>query len=180
MRNKRSIFFLAAVLILQYLFVSSCGYRVYRTSELPYSSLRIGSVTNHTDEPGLQDLFVRVFTEEALKQGITVSEDSDNIISVDFSDYRLKPVATKDDLSAEYEIRVVADIKIQLHNRPEIEIKGLDAGFSEIFITTGTSETLQTIQSNREVTTRKALKDLSQRIISEIVYIPGKEAGKAN
>ncbi len=152
---------------LQYLLLPSCGYRLYRTTELPITSVRIGSVQNRTAEPGLQDIFTRVFTEEMLRAGLTPSAGSDHLLSVTITGYRLNTLSIKDDLSAEYSVEIKADVMLHLPDGTVKEYRGMSSEFMETFVA---ADDIQSIQSRREVATEKALQDLSQRIIAELIY----------
>ncbi len=164
-RLFRNLIFI--ICILQYSFLLSCGYGVHRTSGLPVKSVRISSVENHTFEPGLQDLFINIFTEELLRSGISSSGTSDYVVSAILTDYRLDTLSIKDDLSVEYSIQVVADITLRLPDGTTREIKRISSEFMETFVS---ADNIQAIQSQREVATEKAVRDLSQRIIAGMIY----------
>jgi len=164
-RLFRSMVFM--VCLLQYSLLPSCGYEVHRTSGLPVKSVRIGGVENRTFEPGLQDLFINVFTEELLRSGITPSETSECVLSAVLTDYRLDTLSIKEDLSVEYSIRIVADITLRFPDGSTRRIKGISSEFMETFVS---ADNIQAIQSQREAATEKAVRDLSQRIIAEMIY----------
>ena len=160
--------FLILLLVLP-LFIS-CGYRVQRTSDLPFSSIILKKVENHTSEPGLQDRFIEAFTEEALKHGIHTSGSEGPSLVVLIKEYRLSTVSIRNDLSAEYRIEIKADVKLSLPDGSIREFKGLASEFLE---TLPAAESIQAIQARKEVANYKALRDLSQRIIARILYSPG-------
>lgn len=167
---KERLLLIPPTLLIVLTLISSCGYRIHKRSDLPYTSLRLTQITNRTSEPGLQDLFARVFTEEALQQGLVISETSGNAISILITDYSLSTVAVKNSLSAEYRVGIVADVTIKPYDRPEVVLKGVDSGFDETFVA---GNSLQSIQSSREVITKRALRDISQKVLSEIIYTGG-------
>ena len=138
-----------------------------RSTLFPYTTLFRSSVENQTFEPGLQDLFVNVFTEELLRSGISSSETAKYVVSAILTDYKLDTLSIKDDLSVEYSIQIVADITLRLPDGTTREIKGISSEFMETFVS---ADNIQAIQSQREVATEKAVRDLSQRIIAEMIY----------
>ncbi len=162
---SRNLIFI--ICILPYSFLLSCGYTVHRTSGLPIKSVRISGVENQTFEPGLQDLFINVFTEELLRSGISSSETSKYVFSAVLTDYKLNTLSIKDDLSVEYSIQIVADITLRLPDGTMRKMKGISSEFMETFVS---ADNIQAIQSQREVATEKAIRDLSQRIIAGMIY----------
>ncbi|HEB75570.1 MAG TPA: hypothetical protein ENJ04_04395 [Nitrospirae bacterium] len=157
---------LVALVALQSLLILSCGYRVQRTSVLPLASVRIDGVENRTFEPGLQDLFVDVMAEELLRNGIALSDSSEYVLSAVLTDYRLDTLSIKDDLSVEYIIRVVADVTLGLPGGDKREFKGVSSEFMETFVS---ADDIQSIQSQREVATEKAVRSLAQRVVADIL-----------
>jgi hypothetical protein len=164
-RLSRDLIFI--ICILQYSFLLSCGYTVHRTSALPVKSVRISGVENHTFEPGLQDLLINIFTEELLRSGISSSETSKYVFSAVLTDYKLDTMSIKNDLSVEYSIRIVANITLRLPDGTTRRMKGISSEFMETFVS---ADNIQAIQAQREVATKKAVRDLSQRIIAEMIY----------
>ncbi len=155
---------------LQLFVLASCGYRVYGTSELPFSSVRIGLVENRTFEPGLQDLFAALFAEELLRRGVSPSEASDFVVSAVLTDYKLDTLSIKDDLSSEYSIQIVADVTFRFPDGTTRDLKGVTSEFMETFVS---AENVQAIQAQREAATERAMRGLCQRIISEMTWRAG-------
>ncbi|NOZ25231.1 MAG: hypothetical protein GXO94_03960 [Nitrospirae bacterium] len=153
--------------LLQCSLLVSCGYRVHKTSVLPFGSVRIGVVENQTFEPGLQDLFINVMAEELLRNGIALADRSAYVLSAVLTDYRLDTLSIKDDLSVEYIIRIAADVRLGFPDGSVREIKDIGSEFMETFVS---ADDIQAIQSQRERATEKAVRGLAQRIIAEMIY----------
>ncbi len=163
MRN-RSVY-LSSVLILCF-FLAGCGYSVRETSGLDIREIHLGYVMNMTTEPGLQDTFRRVFTEECLNQGIPLNGHGITI-NVILTKYKLRTVTVKNDLSAEYSVDIIANVEVIHPDGKTKSLKNLKSEFLETFVA---PESVQAIHTRREVTTETALRDLSRRIIAEVIY----------
>ena len=59
---KRLLLVLVAVLVAS-VFISGCGYQVYRQTALPFTEVNIGFLKNETLEPKLQDRLSRALAE---------------------------------------------------------------------------------------------------------------------
>lgn len=154
-------------LTLMPLLTSGCGYSVMRTSSLPLRTLFIGQAKNHTAEPGLQDLFVRTFTEESQKHGINTADSSGPGLNATITEYKLNTISIKSDLSAEYLINITADIHITYPDGTVREMKGLNSEYMETF---SAPDSIQALHIQRELANEKAMRELSQRVISELIY----------
>ena len=161
--NLLKRYFLLLVLTL---LLSGCGYNIYRSSDISNSALYIRNVDNVTTEPGLQDIFRTVFLEEALNHGIRMDEGG-IVLDITITEYDLKTVTVKKDRSVEYRVNLLADVHIEYPDGSTRDINRLSSEFMETFIA---RESVQSIQAEREVTTVKALRDLSQRILIELIY----------
>jgi hypothetical protein len=150
-----------------FLFLLSCGYSVVKTSSLPFRSIVLGPVENLTTEPGLQDIFVQVFTEESLKHGLHISKNEGPLLEVMIRHYRLTAVSLKSDLTAEYRVDLKADSRILFADGSSKEMKGMSSEFMETFVA---PERIQVLHTEREFANEQAIRNLSQRIIAEMIY----------
>jgi|Deesub1362A_J573_1020465.scaffolds.fasta_scaffold30207_1 RNA recognition motif-containing protein len=148
------------------LFLLGCGYNIHRSSDIYSRPVYLRNVDNITTEPGLQDLFRTVFLEEALNHGIRLDKGG-VVLDITITEYDLKTVTVKKDRSVEYSVDLLADVHIEYPDGSTRDINRLSSEFMETFIA---QESVQSIQAEREVTTVKALRDLSQRIIIELIY----------
>ncbi len=155
------------LLLVVVILLAGCGYTMVNKSVLPFRSITVESVQNRTFEPGLQDTFIRVFTEEALSRGLKVDKQGDVRLSVIFTRYSLQTVSIRNDLSAEYRVRIKADITAEGPGERRWEKKGFESEFLETFSASGS---IEEVQAKREIANEKALRDLSRRLLILITY----------
>jgi|Deesub1362B_J571_1020462.scaffolds.fasta_scaffold00302_22 outer membrane lipopolysaccharide assembly protein LptE/RlpB len=162
MTAKRT--FLIYVLVL--LILNGCGYKLKRASELQTDDVALVSVVNLTNEPGLEDTFRRIFTEAALMYGIEIKKDSKRTLKVKIIDFDLKTLSIKKDLSAEYAVEIRVDIEFITPEQKQ-QIKGLKSEYVESFIS---SQSITSIQAQKEIVIERSMYDLSRRIITELNF----------
>lgn len=161
------------LIILCLVVLSACGYEPVRHSQLPYKSITVKSVENRTFEPGLQDRFWRVFTEEAVLRGVNiVRTGGDAQLAITFRSYKLNTISIKNDLSAEYRVVIKADVEITSHGKVLIEQKAMESEFLETFSAAGG---IQEIQARRDEATDRAIRSLSERILGLLLYQTGEK-----
>ncbi len=165
---------LPLIIILLLIGLANCGYEPIRHTQLPYKSISIKSVENRTLEPGLQDRFWKVFTEESVLRGVSVvRHGGDAQLSITFRDYKLNTISIKNDLSAEYRISLKADVRITAQGETVVEQRGMESEFLETFSASGG---IQEIQARRDEATDKAIRSLSERILGLLLYTPRPKA----
>ncbi len=162
MTAKRTFLICVSVLLI----LNGCGYKLKRTSELQTGDIALESVVNLTNEPGLEDIFKRVFTEASLMYGIDIKKDSKRILKVKITDFDLKTLSIKKDLSAEYAVEIRADIEF-ITPEQKRQIKDLKSEYVESFIS---SQSITSIQAKKEIVIERAMYDLSRRIITELNF----------
>lgn len=161
MRAKRILIYILAILI-----IYGCGYELKRASELKARDISIGSVINLTNEPGLEDIFRRVFTEVSMMYGIEIREGSERTLKIKITNFDLKTLSVKDDLSAEYAVEIKADVEFTAPKQRR-KIKDLKSEYIESFIS---PQSITSIQAKKEIVIERAMYDLSRRIITELNF----------
>ncbi|HHN64399.1 MAG TPA: hypothetical protein ENK09_03440 [Nitrospirae bacterium] len=156
---------LLSVFILTVL-LSGCGYRIVKSKDLTYRKIYLRYVDNLTTEPGLQDTFRTVFFEEALNHGF-VQDSGGIVMDVKITNYNMRTLTVKKDRTVEYSIDILADVHLEFPDGSSRDLNRMSSEFLESFIA---EKAVQSIQAQRELTTEKALRDLSQRILIELIY----------
>jgi len=152
--------------------ITACGYKLAGRTDLPFRSITLKSVQNLTFEPGLQDRFRRVFTDEAISRGLHIDRSGQLVLDVRFIHYSIKTESLRDDLTAEYSISIKADIRASdSQGKTVLEKNGFESEFIETFSATGSIEEIRT---RKELATDKALRDLSSRLLSILLYRGGR------
>lgn len=145
---------------------SACGYRMVSKKSLPYTKIYLSSVENQTYEPGLKRIFIDTFTETCLKDGITLSPDGVGV-DVKLISYNLITRSLKNSLSSEYSVEVKANVVINYPDGRKKSLNRLMSEFDESFVA---GQSVEEINSQREGVLKEALRNLSKRIINEIIY----------
>jgi outer membrane lipopolysaccharide assembly protein LptE/RlpB len=153
--------------IIFFLFLAGCGYSIRTSSDLPFREIRIGSVTNRSTQPNIEDIFAGKLAQEFIRQGIRVVNSSDHVLSAVIRRFSLTVLSVKNEFSQEYEVTITADIRI---TGPDGSVKSYlskSSPFMESFVA---QTSLNSIITEEQVATDKALADLAYAVVAEIIY----------
>ncbi len=162
----RGILYKAIIFLAFLLLIGGCGYHLVSIDALPYKTVHLAKVENRTYEPGLKRGFIESFTETCLENGIDLSAEGPEV-RVILTDYDLVVRSLKNSLSSEYSVVIKADVSIFYPDGNKHSIKGLSSEFDESFIA---GQSVEEINTQRQRVLRDALKDLSKRILNEVLY----------
>jgi len=156
------------ILLIVIFFILSCGYEVKKTSQFSYKSINLKSVKNITTEPSLEEIFIKVFTEEALIYGIDVTDNNADIsLDVIINHCKIVPISVKKDTVVEYAVEIKADIKIITSKG---NVYNLNKQTSEFIKSFFADESITAIQIEKERVIEDSLRELSKKVLSEIIF----------
>jgi len=146
--------------------VVGCGYTLQGRETLPFDSVRIGRIENRTFEPKLEDKLKRTLSDELMKNGVMISNDSRHVINGVIETFELKALSEKEGLTSEYEVIIKGKFFLTLPDGKIQELRG-SGSFIVSFYNTGN---LQSIMASKEQTIETALKNLSSEIRAGMIY----------
>ena len=128
---------------------------------------------NKTHEPKLQDRLNKILTETFMEYGFRVNPAAGYRIEADITGFDLKVLSERDLTAAEYEITVKSSFRLFDTGKGTVtQLMDIRSPFVTYFSTTGR---LASVIAQKEITTDRALKNLSQELVRRIIYnMPGK------
>lgn len=161
------LYFMVCILLFVSL-VSSCGYRVETKGDLPFNNIAIGKIENRTHEPKLEDGLNRTLSEALMEYGFRIDKSARYRIEIDLTRFELATLSERELIATEYGV----DIRGKFHlsdsetgkTTPDLDIRN---PFATYFSTSGK---LVNVLAQKEVSVNKALKDISQEIVRQIIY----------
>lgn len=163
---KRLLLVLVAVLVAS-VFISGCGYQVYRQTALPFTEVNIGFLKNETLEPKLQDRLSRALAEEFLKQGIGISPAAKYTLTGVINRFEMTGLSEKAGITVEYRVIIAGDFKLTDSEGKVAVTKNVGTPFIVSF--TGTGD-LGSLIASREVAEEQAAKDIAIEIVGALIY----------
>jgi outer membrane lipopolysaccharide assembly protein LptE/RlpB len=148
------------------LLLGGCGYSVHRHASLPFGEINIGRIDNATIEPKLQDKLHRALTEEFTKQGILVTPDAQLKLTGSITGFDMISLSEKGGVTVEYQVIVDAHFTIADAQGKLREAKHIRSPFIVSF----TGSDLANLLADRDLAEERAMKDLSQELVGELIF----------
>jgi hypothetical protein len=164
--RRLSLLFIAA-LLLSFALLSGCGYTLQMTENLPFDAVAIGIIENKTHEPKLQDLMNRALAEAFSEYGFNVNPNASHRIEGAIIRFDLRPQAEKDLVAVQYEVITEASIILVNTATGKKRVLRSSSPFKTYFSTGGS---LESVIAQKELFTYRALKNISQEIVRQIMY----------
>ncbi len=162
--NKNSICYAAALLLL--LAVSSCGYRIVGSTQLPFKSIAIKQVLNKTYEPRLEERLHNALSSEFINQGIEVTAGSGDVeLQATVTTFLLGAIAAIDEVVKEQQITMQVNIKL-VENGKTMEFNSMASPIKITFQSTGT---VSASVAEKERATDKACREIAKELVSRII-----------
>lgn len=153
------------VLVFLIIFISGgCSYKNLHTSHVTY--YRIAKLVNHTKEPGLEDLFLKVFKEEASLIGLREGQQAEVVIEIEVSDYALKSLSIVNSLAAEYAASATVHISYHLEQHKKNFSRVYTSEFIQSFVS---PQDINAIEAKKQRVTEVVLRDIAKRALEEII-----------
>ncbi len=147
-------------------FLSSCGYSLHERKDFRVEDVRIGKIENRTTEPRLDDKLAAALSNEMLREGLILKDDSKNEVYGTIDKIQYLGISETGIVFNAYEIILKGKFYLRTADGKSIQLRGENP-----FITTfPASADLNTVFADREVALDSALKGLSTEIVSGIVY----------
>ncbi|MBI4827162.1 MAG: hypothetical protein HY807_12210 [Nitrospirae bacterium] len=163
-RGWNGIYFL--LLVFPFFFVSSCGYSIIGSKNLPFNSITIRQVQNNTYEPRLEDRLHYALSKEFLAHGVKVmSAGGDVSLDTTIATFMLSTIAAVDERIKEQELLLKVDMRLT-DGGSITEFVSVESPIRITFETTGTvSEYV--VQKERAID--KAFTEIAREIVSRII-----------
>ncbi|MBI5674673.1 MAG: hypothetical protein HZC48_02435 [Nitrospirae bacterium] len=163
------------LLLISYFLVSSCGYHIVGSKNLPFDSIAIRPVQNMTYEPTLREKLHNALSREFIIQGINLSPasrtdtmgkapESGIAIEARITTFELKTIAAVDEQVKEQEIIMLVDVTIMDKNT----VSELKAVKSPIQITYQATGTVSEANAQKERAINKACAEIAKEIADKI------------
>ncbi|MDO8281373.1 MAG: LPS assembly lipoprotein LptE [Thermodesulfovibrionia bacterium] len=163
-RSRNNICFL--LLVFPFLLISSCGYSIIGSKNLPFNSITIRQVQNNTYEPRLEDRLHYALSKEFLAHGVKVmSAGGDVSLDTTIATFMLSTIAAVDERVKEQELLLRVDMRLT-DNGSITEFTSVESPIRITFETTG-SVSEYVVQKQRAID--KAFTEISREIVSRII-----------
>ena len=146
--------------------IAGCGYSLLTKKAIQVSDIKIGKITNGTNEPELDDELVSALSGELMKQGIHLDSHSQNQIYGTINSFVLTGVTDINDVFTAYQVSIEGKFYFKGADGREIPLRGQNP-FIVTFQSTGQ---MNVVYALRQVAVQGALKDLSSEIVSSFIY----------
>ncbi|HCC69157.1 MAG TPA: hypothetical protein DEP99_04650 [Nitrospiraceae bacterium] len=149
------------------LLLSSCGYHLVGSGQLPFNSATIEGVDNRTYEPRLEERLHKALSEEFLAQGIRVmsTKGGDLELKPTVTYFAMTPIAEVGGRVQEYAI--VMKVNVRLKVREEIiELKDVE---SPLRITFKAESSVRDVVMEKEKATDRACREIAREIINKLL-----------
>lgn len=156
---------LLAVVILYAL--SGCGYTLQTKANLPFEAITIGRIENKTLEPKVQDRLNRALAEAFMGYGFRISPNARYRLEGDVSNFAMTALSEKDLTATEYEVSIHAVFRLIDTEKNSVTSIAVDNPFVTSLSAVGR---LETLMSNKELATDKALKDIARELARRVIY----------
>jgi hypothetical protein len=168
-------FFSCLLLTVYCLLFFGCGYTVQTKANLPFDTIAVGKLENKTFEPKLQDRFSRSLAETFAEYGFRVNSSARYRLEGEITKFELEPLVEQNLVAAQYKVVIKANFRlIDTASGRSVPLVA-DSPFITYFSST---ERLENVLAQKELSTVSALKNLSQEVVRAIMYNMPKIEGK--
>ncbi len=167
-KNGRSALFsvfLFASLFLLAASLSGCGYSMVGSQGLMARSVSIGPIKNKTTEPGLEEFLYSALSDELMKQGINVDQDSPNRIYGTLDTFQLLGVAENNQVFTSYQITIRGSFFFQDANGKKMML----AGSSPFIISFSAQGDLNDVFAQRQEAIKGGMQSFASQMVSGLI-----------
>ncbi len=162
---KSFSFAIVAVLLLGMLSLSGCGYTFAGRKGLLVESVRIGPIKNKSMEPGLSQVLISALSDELMKQGINVDQNSRNMIYGNLTQFTLSGVSEANQSFTAYQVTIAGRFIFRGADGKEVVLPG-----STPFIITFSSQgALNEVFAQRQLAVQSGMQNLASQIVSGLL-----------
>ncbi|WP_333655717.1 LptE family protein [Dissulfurispira sp.] len=160
-------FFSCLLLTVYCLLFFGCGYTIQTKANLPFDTIAVGKLENKTFEPKLQDRFSRSLSETFAEYGFRVNSSARYRLEGEITKFELEPLVEQNLVAAQYKVVIKANFRlIDTASGRSVPLVA-DSPFITYFRST---ERLENVLAQKELSTVSALKNLSQEVVRVISY----------
>ncbi|MDA8170904.1 MAG: LPS assembly lipoprotein LptE [Nitrospiraceae bacterium] len=162
---KSFTFAIAVFSLCGMLALSGCGYTFAGRKGLMVASVGIGPIKNESMEPGLSEMLYSALSDELMKQGINVDQNSPNRISGNLTLFDLSGVSEANDSFTAYQVTISGRFVFRGANGKEVLLPG-----STPFILTFSSQgALNQVFAQRQLAVEAGMQNLASQIVSGLL-----------
>lgn len=166
-RGIQASSFLPALLVALGLFLGGCGYTLQTRADLPFEAVSLGKIDNRTTEPKLQDRFNRLLAETLSEYGFLVTRSARYALEGEVTQFLLRPTVELSSVATQYEVIIRASFRLVDRETGRVTPVLADSPYITYFNSVGK---LESVLAQKELSSRDALKNLSQAIVTTIIY----------
>ncbi|MFO0752453.1 MAG: LPS assembly lipoprotein LptE [Thermodesulfovibrionales bacterium] len=166
-RGTRASVLLPALFVAICLFVGGCGYTLQTKADLPFEAISLGRIGNRTTEPKLQDQFNRLLAETLSEYGFLVTRSARYSLEGEVRQFLLKPSVELSSVATQYQVIIRASFRLVDRETGRVTPVLADSPYITYFNSVGK---LESVLAQKELSSRDALKNLSQAIVMTIIY----------
>lgn len=149
------------------LLLSCCGYTIQTRANLPFNTIAVGKIENKTLEPKLDDKFNLALSQQFAQYGFGISSSARYRLDGAINDFQLIPTTEVNLAATQYQINLSANFTLtDTENGKKIPVVA-NSRFTTYFTATGR---IEFIMAQKELAEVSALTDLSQTLVSNLVY----------
>lgn len=158
---------LPALLVAFCLLLGGCGYTLQTKGDLPFEAVSLGRIDNKTTEPKLQDQFNRLLAETLSEYGFYVTKTARYSLEGEVKQFLLRPSVELSSVATQYEVIIRASFRLVDRETGRVSPVLADSPYVTYFNSVGK---LESVLAQKELSSRDALKNLSQAIVMTILY----------
>ncbi len=144
-----------------------CGYTIQTKANLPFDTIAVGKLENKTFEPKLQDSFSRSLAETFAEYGFRVNSSARYRLEGEITRFELEPLVEQNLVATQYKVVIKANFRlIDTASGRSVPLVA-ESPFITYF---SSSDRLENVLAQKELSTVGALKNLSQEVVRVISY----------
>jgi hypothetical protein len=157
--------FLYASLSVVALSLSGCGYSIVGSQGLLARNVSIGPIENKTTEPGLAEFLYSALSDELMKQGINIDQDSPNRIYGTLNTFQLLGVAESDQVFTSYQVTISGSFIFQGANGKKVVL----ASSSPFIISFSAQGALNDVYAQRQEAIKGGMQSFASQLVSGLI-----------
>lgn len=143
------------------------GYAIQTKANLPFDTIAVGRIENKTLEPKLQDRFIRSLAETFAEYGFSVSRSARYKLEGKITEFALQPLNEQNLVATQYQVVIKASFNLVDTSTGRSVPLVAENPYITYF---GTSDRLENVLAQKELSTNSALKNIAQEVARAISY----------
>ena len=155
--------------------LAGCGYSIVGRRGLAATSVSIGPIENKTTEPGLEETLYSALSDELMKQGINVDQDSPSRIYGTLNTFQFMGVSETNQVFTSYQITISGSFFFRDANGKQTVL----AGSSPFIISFSSQGDLNDVFAQRQEAIKAGMQSFASQMVSGLITVPVKAAAPA-